>query len=107
MTDAFRHKISASDAYIKCVPTLKAVAKDPKAEAFSLTLTGVPLAGPDVVLSVRVKSNPMRGMPLGTARRVTITPIRKDKISASLTTPTELWTWADGEWFRRVSIIAA
>jgi len=99
MNAAFRQKISASDALIEFTPTLKATANDPKADAFSFTLTDVPLAGSDAVLSFRVKADPMRGMPSGTARRVTVAPIHKDKKSSLATTPSELWTWADGEWF--------
>jgi hypothetical protein len=99
MNAAFRQKISAPDTLVEFTPTLKATAKDPKAVAFSFTLAGVPLAGSDVLLSLRVKADPMRGMPPDTARRVTITPIHTDKGFSSSTTPSELWTWADGEWF--------
>lgn len=103
MNAAFREQVSSANARIELqhgkAPILKAIAKDPKADTVSLDLSGIPLSGEDLVLSFRVKADPMVGMPPGTARRVTIQPVRKDRQSVSRTTPTELWTWADGDWF--------
>lgn len=103
MNAAFREKVSSLGGRVEFqqekTPVLKAMATNPTADTVSLNLSGVPLSGEDLVLSFRVKADPMRGMSSDTGRRVTIKPVRKDKQSVSPTIPSELWTWADGAWF--------
>lgn len=97
---AFQKKVSSKDARIDApeaegIPALRAAAIDPQAESFSITLEDVPLSGPDLVISLRLRAAPMRGASPDVARRVTV----KRSGPPAESSPRELWTWADGEWF--------
>ena len=100
MNEAFRAKISSADSRIEFLnegtPVLKAAARDATAESFTIALSGIPLSGPDLVLSFRVKADPMRELTSDVARRVSV---KLETPSVAPEAPKELWTWAGGEWF--------
>jgi hypothetical protein len=100
MDRPLRAMISSADGRIEYLPEnqspmLKATARNPQAASFSLALAGVPLAGPDLVISLRLMAGPLRDMAPDVARRVTVN--RGGPAAAAA--PLELWTWADGKWF--------
>lgn len=103
LAPAFRETLSSVDATVAFTedsePAIAVAAKDPAAASFSFQIARVPVAGPDLILSFRVKAAPMRDMPPGTARRVTVRPIRPKGVATPPEATGDLWTWADGEAF--------
>ena len=100
LSKPFQERLSSRDAKVEIVegrpPVLRISANDAEAESFSVLLSKVRVPNSDLVLWFRVKADPMRELPPDVCRRVTV---RLADPPDAATTPRELWTWANGEWF--------
>ena len=99
MVKAFQARWSSVDgsvAFASGPPGLTLRARQPEQRAFSATLAGVPAPGADLVIALKVKADPMRGMPGEIARKITVRLVAH---GGKVNVGAAQWTWADGQWF--------
>jgi hypothetical protein len=98
MTEDFIARFSAGDTEIITEnQELTLRPKTSSVRSLAVQLKDIPVSDSgDVLISLRVKADPMRGMEDDVARIFTLRSLEKNQDPAAVRTA---WTWADGNWF--------